>query len=227
MENETMFLQHLNHYFTEDELESKMNELGGVDKYKNLKNFMKFVGVDKCQLCENYMSMYIKDTSVLVHGEPRLLCLSCDDYLKSGSELFALKLAHLYLKQMLILTDEEEIVRNDALTIMGTDERLKIEPFTDALLDKGLERVRDDDRDGEPMRLLLEQYDRTVTKIWKCKEIADKTNYLLARDGFTQTAIEKVFNETRLYINYHHLGEFCEVYDLWKSEQDGLYRSMG
>ena len=227
MENETMFLKSVTHYYTEDEMQAKMDERGGTDKHKSLKDFMVFIGVKQCQLCENYMSMHVEDSSVLLRGEPRLLCISCDDYLKSGSEMFALKLAHLHLLQMLILTDEEEIVRKDALAIMDIDDRRKIEPFTDALLARGDERVRDDDWDGEPMRLLLEQYDRTVTKIWKCKEIADKTNYLLVRDGFTQTAIEKVFNHTRLYINYRHLGQFCEVYNLQKSDQDELYRSMG
>ena len=210
-------------FYTHDELDTLKNEHSGEKGFRTLEHFASEMGLTKCQVCENYHYDIAYDATVLVYGEAQRICLDCHDHRDSGDETFALKLATLYARQMLILTDETKIVRKDTLLLMETDTYKKIEPLTDDLLAVGRRRMQSYEWDEESAQLLLKEYSRAVIKIWKCKEIADETNYLLTDEGFTQETINKVFDETREYVNYHHHEHFLEVYGLQKSGADGRY----
>lgn len=210
-------------FLTQDELSRYKDEYQSDKEFRTLEQFADGMGLTKCQVCENYHLNIAYEPTVLVHGEPQRICLDCQDHKDSEDESFALKLAEIYARQMLILSDEAQIVRQDVLVLLDATRYDKIENLTDDLIAKRDKRVSTNDCDGEAMRLLTREYDRIVTHLWKCKEIADKTNYLLTSDGFTQETINKVFRETRLYINYNHEGQFLKIYGLQKSIKDDLY----
>ena len=212
-------------FYTTDELNDLMADMGGMSKFKTIKNFLYFIRLKQCAICKVYTSNYVKSTHLeQPPNESALVCNYCEDFRSNYNHHVAMQLAKIWINNQLVLTDVQGVIRKEAETIIRESKDLNIDSFTDELKIEYHRKAKQMDilnHDG--FTELEREYDKFICHLWKLVKVQDETYFLFCGDGFTQTTIDKVFNDTREIVSYNR-EEFLNVFMLKQDDTSKLYR---
>ena len=214
-------------FYTLDEFESLMTDMGGIKKFKSIKNFMDFMSVKQCAICKVYTSNYVE--SAHIEQPPfaaALLCNHCNEFQDNHNHDFAMQLARCWIKNQMVLTQSQKLIRSEASFIFNGAKTLNMDTFTDEI-------KQEYNRKSQQMTILThdefteleKEYDKFICHLWKLVQVQDKTHFLFCGHGFTPATVDKVFQDTREIVNYRR-DEFLKVYQLHQNPETKLYRSL-
>ena len=212
-------------FYTTDELNELIADMGGISKFKNVKNFLDFMNLKQCAICKVYTSNHVKSPS-LEHppGEAALICNHCDVFQNNHNHTFAIRLAKVWVEKQIVLTRHQEIIRAESTSIIRYTKDLNMDAFTDTLKAKyNWKSTKMTLENYDEFTELEREYDKFICHLWSLVDVQDSTHFLFCGDGFTQTTIDKVFNDTREIVNYNR-EEFLNVYQLTQDTKSKLYR---
>ena len=212
-------------FYTTDELNELIADMGGISKFKNVKNFLDFMNLMQCAICKVYTSNYVESPS-LEHppGEAALICNHCETFQNNHNHTFAIRLAKIWVENQIVLTRHQEFIRAESRTIIRDTKDFNMDTITDALKERYHRKAKQKTLENYDMFTELErEYDSAICRLWKMVKIQDETHFLFCGDGFTQSTIDKVFNDTREIVNYNR-DEFLNVYQLTQDTESNLYR---
>lgn len=214
-------------FYTLDEFESLMTDMGGIKKFKSIKNFMDFMSVKQCAICKVYTSNYVE--SAHIEQPPQtaaLLCNHCNEFQDDHNHNFAMQLAKCWINYQIVLRPNQSIVRDYADYLIGDKNYPNMDAFTDDIKMQYHLKAKDMTvKNYDEFTELEKEFDKFICHLWKLVQVQDKTHFLFCGDGFTSATVDKVFQDTREIVNYRR-DEFLKVYQLHQDPETKLYRSL-
>ena len=212
-------------FYTTDELNELIADMGGMSKFKTIKNFLDSMNLKQCAVCKVYTSKYVQSTHLeQPPNEAALVCNHCEDFRNNRNHHVAMQLAKIWINNQIVLTDTQSIIRKEAETIIRESKDLNMDSLTDELKIEYHRKAKQMDiLNHDEFTELEREYDKFICHLWKLVKVQDETYFLFCGDGFTQTTIDKVFNDTREIVSYNR-EEFLNVYQLVQNTESKLYR---
>ena len=220
--------RYINHdFYTIDEFDALLASMGGVKKFKSIKNFIDFMNVKQCSICKVYTSNYVE--SAHIERPPftaALLCNHCNDFQNNHNHNFALQLAQCWINYQIVLRPNQSVVRDHAEYLIGDKNYPNMDAFTDDIKKQYHLNAKYMTADTHDQFTELEkEYDKFICHLWRLVQVQDETHFLFCGDRFTHATVDKVFQDTREIVNYKR-DEFLKVYQLQQDTKTKLYRSL-
>lgn len=206
------------HFYTLDEFEKLMTDMGGIKEFKSIKKFMDFMDVKQCAICKVYTSLYVESAHIeRPPNEAALVCKDCEEFRSNHNHTFAMQLARIFIDGFLILENSHEIILAEASKLLFESDNPNMDVLTDRIKEHYHWKAKGMTERFHQFYVELEsKYDSFICKLWKLVEVQDQTHFLFCGDGFTQTTIDKVFQETRELVHWEDKEQFLNAYGLVK-----------
>ena len=212
-------------FYTTDELNDLIADMGGIKKYGNIKNFLVSMDLKQCTICKVYTPYHVESDDIeSPPNENAIICNHCEEFQSNHNHAFAMRLAKTWIDYQPVLCPNQDVVRDEADYLMSDNYYPNMDSFTDAIKRQyDLKSTKMTLENYDEFTDLEREYDKFICHLWKLVKVQDETHFLFCGDGFTQTTIDKVFNDTRDVVNYNR-EEFLNVYQLTQDTKSKLYR---